>query len=65
MDHGWNIYRLNELSEPAYGQIFKIEPLSGTNPVGIAFELHGCGRIQPKKYENYKLYLFHQKPNSA
>ena len=50
VDHAWTTYRINELSEPVYGRIFRIEPLSGTPPIGLGFELQGCGRITHKKY---------------
>ena len=41
----FNVLVKNTLSEPVYGQIFRIEPLSGTDPIGMRLEFYGCGKI--------------------
>ena len=45
ISQAFNVRVRNALSEPVYGQIFRIEPLSGTNPIAMRLELYGCGKI--------------------
>ena len=41
----WNGAVKNDLKTPVYGQVFKVEPLSGTPIIGLRFELYGCGML--------------------